>query len=190
MVFRMVLNSIIKKNKNEMFMYNVQSRKAVRILREVMTPLIKMNFSTKSDRDMRMNRLDKIKLVTDIKYISNINHDVFIKKMRNARIASWQYKTNVPYSLCVEKNRDRNELIIEFSGKILLDDYPQLICTSTIHQCLENINNLGICKLDVEPIIEHSQVLKCDVTQDVPYENLSQLTSKIVRGIKNHQKYS
>ena len=67
-----------------MFMYNVQSRKAVRILREVMTPLIKMNFSTKSDRDMRMNRLDKIKLVTDIKYISNINHDVFIKKMRNA----------------------------------------------------------------------------------------------------------
>lgn len=186
----MVLNSIIKKNKNEMFMYNVQSRKAVRILREVMTPLIKMNFSTKSDRDMRMNRLDKIKLVTDIKYISNINHDVFIKKMRNARIASWQYKTNVPYSLCVEKNRDRNELIIEFSGKILLDDYPQLICTSTIHQCLENINNLGICQLDVEPIIEHSQVLKCDVTQDVPYENLSQLTSKIVRGIKNHQKYS
>jgi hypothetical protein len=62
--------------------------------------------------------------------------------------------------------------------------------TDPVIPCLENINNLGICKLDVEPIIEHSQVLKCDVTQDVPYENLSQLTSKIVRGIKNHQKYS
>ena len=116
-----------------------------------------------------MNSFDKIKVVSNIKYISYINRNVFTKKMRNGRIASWQYTTNDPYNLMIEKNKDRNELVIEFTGKILLDDYPQLISESTIHQCFENISKLGICKLDIDSIIKDSQVVKCDVTQDISY---------------------
>jgi len=138
-----------------------------------------------------MNSFDKIKVVSNIKYISYINRNVFTKKMRNGRIASWQYTTNDPYNLMIEKNKDRNELVIEFTGKILLDDYPQLISESTIHQCFENINKLGICKLDIDSIIKDSQVVKCDVTQDISYKkNIKDLTSGIIDGIKNHKKYS
>lgn len=132
-----------------------------------------------------MKTFDKIKIVSNIKYISYINRNVFTKKMRNGRIASWQYTTNDPYNLMIEKNRDRNELVIEFTGKILLDDYPQLISELTI------INKLGICKLDIDSIIKGSQVVKCDVTQDISYKkNIKDLTSGIIDGIKNHKKYS
>ena len=90
-----------------------------------------------------MNTFDKIKVVSNIKYISYINRNVFTKKMRNGRISSWQYTTNDPYNLMIEKNKDRNELVIEFTGKILaqfnssVDAYPVTTAENsaqTIHE--------------------------------------------------------
>ena len=110
--------------------------------------------------------------------------------MKNGRISCWHFSQKEPYNLYIEKNRERNELIIEFTGKILQNDYPSLINQETMRQCLYNINMLDICHLDVDHIMSDATVVKCDITQDVQYDNLQYLTTGISSSIKNHKKYT
>ena len=52
-------------------------------------------------------------------------------------------------SVDYRKKRSNRELLIEFTGKILEDAYPELISSTNIRQCFENINKLGICQLNI-----------------------------------------
>lgn len=135
-------------------------------------------------------KFDKIKLLSNIKNISSIKSDCFEKKMKNGRIVGWHYKQEYPFLLSIEKKNQSSELIIEFTGKILEEQYPELISSSTIKQCLTTINKLGICELKVDSILEDAVVLKCDVTCDVIYDDLRGLTAKIRVALKNYRKYS
>ncbi len=48
----------------------------------------------------------------------------------------------------------RNQIVMEFSGKILLDDYHKLITEDTIQQCIERYNEVSPLKFDVNKAIE------------------------------------
>lgn len=72
-------------------------------------------------------------------------------------------------------NYQHNELILEFTGKILLDKYPSLINRDNIKDCLSEINKLDICSLDTDAIIQDSEVVKCDVTKDVEFEYIDKI---------------
>lgn len=61
----------------------------------------------------------------------------------------------------MEIDYDENELVIEFSGKILGKDYPQLISRET----------------------------KCDVTMDIQCDDISGLASYINGNVKSHRQY-
>jgi hypothetical protein len=135
-------------------------------------------------------KFDKIKLLSDIKNISCIKSDCFEKKMKNGRIVGWHYKQEYPFLLSIEKKNQNSELVIEFTGKILEEQYPELINSNTIKQCLTKINKLGVCELKVDSILEDAVVLKCDVTFDVNYDDLRDLTTGIRVALKNYHKYS
>ena len=120
-------------------------------------------------------RFDKLKIITGISNIRSINKRLFLKNERNGHIASWTYNGNSPYSLMIQKNREKQELIIEFTGKILLDKYPDLIGLDNIRLCLENINDLNICTLNIDEILCKSYITKCDVAIDVFYDQLGRL---------------
>jgi hypothetical protein len=64
-----------------------------------------------------------------------------------------------------------------------------LISKDTIHQCLDNINILGICHIDVLNIITAAQVVKADVTQDICCGDYEQLIGSLRTSIKNYNKY-
>lgn len=126
-----------------------------------------------------MITFDKIKLVTNIEYIRNVDETKF-------EIRYNDYDTMM---LFMEIDYDENELVIEFSGKILGKDYPQLISRETIIQCLENINMLGVCEILVEDILKHSEVVKCDVTMDIQCDDIAGLASYINGNVKSHRQY-
>ena len=136
-----------------------------------------------------MLRFDKIKIITKISYIRSINKCAFVKKEINGRIESWTFKCDSPYSVLIKKNRKDNELVIEFTGKILLDKYTDLIGLDNIRLCLEEINKRHICKLDINGILSDSSVTKCDVTMDVHCTDLGRLAMQIKENICNHKKY-
>ena len=134
-------------------------------------------------------KFDKIKIVVNEKYITNINEDVFTTIIKNGQIVEYRYEQQYPYLLYIEKDLIEHELVIEFSGKILEDKYPMLINKDTIEICLENINKLAICHINVPEILLNSVVVKADVSHDICCGSYQQLISTLKTSVKNHNKY-
>lgn len=137
-----------------------------------------------------MIQYDKIKIVTSIDYISNINTSEFLTNLMNDEVLYYKYHQEAPYSLIIIVDYRKNELTIEFTGKILKESYYKLISEDTIRMCFDNINHLGLCTLDTEAIIHNSQVVKCDVTKDIKGQNIDSITSTIRQNLSNYNKWS
>jgi hypothetical protein len=135
-------------------------------------------------------KFDKIKLISSINNINVINENAFEKIVKNDVITSLKFNRITPYLLYIEIDFIENELVIEFTGKILGSDYKKLISAATIRQCFENINSLGVCSLDVEAILADAIVVKCDVTQDVYCADIPSVTNYIRSNISNYQSYA
>lgn len=130
-----------------------------------------------------MITFDRLKLATSSQYITNINQSQFLQIPLKQGNFYYKYHQDSPFSLTIIQNPIIDELVIDFTGKILKDDYPNLISRDTIRQCLYNINNLGVCLLDVDSILYNSNVCLCDVTKDT-------LCSYPMPHIKTHIKAS
>ena len=124
-----------------------------------------------------MLKFDKLKLVTGINYISDIDTNIFLTQSKGDNVLYYKYHQTIPFSLIIQADVNKDELSIEFTGKILMDDYPNLINHTNIRKCFDTINAMGICRLDVDRILELSDVVKCDVTQDVrlPLQEVTQI---------------
>lgn len=138
-----------------------------------------------------MLTFDKLKIVVkSYKYIDNINKNKFNTIIKDDVITEYRYQQTTPYLLYIEQDIVEDEVVIEFTGKILGADYPDLINRENIRQCLDNINALGICTLDVDGILNYGEVVKADVTKDVEYDNISDLTKRLLSCIKNNERYN
>ena len=136
-----------------------------------------------------MLKFDKIKLVTDIEDIQILDEDQFKITYMDNHITSMKFYQETPYLLNVKIDYDASEAVIEFTGKILKSDYKKLISMETIRQCFDNINEMGFCNIDIDAVLEHGQVVKCDVTKDIAGIDISQLSSYIRSNLSNYQNY-
>ena len=64
-----------------------------------------------------MITFDKIKLITKIDYVTNININKFMIISKEGNILYYKYKQDKPYNLLVMINYEHNELVLEFTGK-------------------------------------------------------------------------
>ena len=111
-----------------------------------------------------MLTFDKLKIVVkSYKYIDNINKNKFNTIIKDDVITEYRYQQTTPYLLYIEQDIVEDEVVIEFTGKILGADYPDLINRENLRQCLDNINALGICTLDVDGILNYGEMVKADV---------------------------
>lgn len=136
-----------------------------------------------------MITLDKIKIISVPDNIIVKKEEVFESIIKDGVIITQKYTILSPYNLYIEIKQYKQELILEFTGKILKDKYPLLINKDTIRECLHNINSIGICFLDVEAIINDGVACKIDVTKDVECQNCKQLTDDIKSAIGSHREY-
>ena len=135
-----------------------------------------------------MISFDKLKLVSSLDSIAILDPAKFDMKTRGGRIVCLTLSMKQPFWLDIEINYEKGEVIIEFTGKVLGERYPELINLNTIQVCFQRINDLGFCEIDTEKMML-AQVVKCDVTKDVPIANIPSL-SRFVRGhIRNYQSY-
>ena len=136
-----------------------------------------------------MLKFDKIKLVTDIDDIEILDERQFNVTCKGDQISSMKFYQEVPYLLNIKIDFEASEAVIEFTGKILKSDYKKLISLETIRQCFDNINEMGFCHINVDAVLEHGQVVKCDVTKDITGIDTPQLTSYIRSNLSNYQQY-
>ncbi len=94
-----------------------------------------------------------------------------------------------PYNLFIAVSYVQKTLTLEFSSKILLEDYPKLISKYTLRKSLENINKLGICKIDVDSIMETGCFTNLHVTKDTNYELTEEVLTELNNNVKNYRRY-
>ncbi|MBO7185624.1 MAG: hypothetical protein J6V59_01860 [Alistipes sp.] len=136
-----------------------------------------------------MIKFDKIKIVSSIENVKSLNEDVFENKVKDGCIVEQRYTMMSPYYLYIEADYREQELILEFTGKILKDDYKDLIHANNIHTCLSNINDLGLCDLDIDGILTNGEIVKADVCLDVDYPDCKALTKSLRANVSNFNKY-
>lgn len=137
-----------------------------------------------------MLKIDKIKIVSNIQNISNINEDKFTTIIKDGCITERKFTSLSPYLLYIEADLQEQELVIEFSSKILHNNYLHSINRLNIRECLHNINVLGLCDLDINSIIEDGGVVKVDVCKDIDYNDCKGLCKSIRSSISNYRAYT
>lgn len=138
-----------------------------------------------------MNKFDKLKIVVEsADHIDNLDMSKFKTIIEDGTVTAYQYQQTKHHSLYIEKDLADDEVVIEFTGKILGANYPELINKTNIRQCLENINALGICTLDIDEILLHGKVVKADVTIDAEYPDMPSLTTELQSCVKNNKRYN
>lgn len=102
---------------------------------------------------------------------------------------SKSFTLTMPFQLYVEADNEEGESVIEFTGKILLDGYPQLINRENFDLCLDTINDMGFCAIDKDVIRKYGRACVVDVTKDVRLQDASGLSEWLHINISNHRKY-
>ncbi len=134
-----------------------------------------------------MITFDKLKIVADIQAITVLDESRFEFIEKDGIVSSLKYYQEHPFLLKIKVDYECGEVVIEFSGKILGKDYPKLISKDTIKQCFQAIAALGFVEVDFATMME-AEVVKCDVTKDIPVEDVPQVTDYIRSHIKNYQR--
>lgn len=135
-----------------------------------------------------MITFDKLKIVADIQAITVRDESRFEFIEKDGIVSSLKYYQEHPFLLKIKVDYECGEVVIEFSGKILGKDYPKLISKDTIKQCFQAIAALGFVEVDFATMME-AEVVKCDVTKDIPVEDVPQVTDYIRSHIKNYQRF-
>lgn len=136
-----------------------------------------------------MVKFDRLKLRVDVDSVIVKNEEIFQHIVENGKLCELRYHQRSPFQLGLKLDYLKNEAIIEFSGKVLGKDYPQLISSVTIMECFEHIAQLGFCEFDMS-CLESAMVLSCDVTNDVEVSDINAMTKYIRGHLKNYTQFT
>ena len=137
---------------------------------------------------------DRLKIKANYKYLLE-QQIQFNKKYSpmNGELIGQYYSSQddklVPFNLFIAISKPKQTLTLEFSSKILGEDYPKLISKHTIRQCLENINKLGICRIDVDGILRTGCITSADVTKDIHATLSDEALQTLSLRVKNYRRY-
>lgn len=92
-----------------------------------------------------MLTLDRIKIVAPLGSVTAIRQDAFETKAKDGTVISMSYTQTSPSKLYVEINYKEKETVIEFTGKLLEEHYPELINRHNIKDCFAYIDSMGFC---------------------------------------------
>lgn len=142
----------------------------------------------------RLITFDRIKIKSNYKYF--LNTKVKFNEMFHSRSGektglfySSKDDINIPYNLYIAVSYIKQTLTIEFSSKILKENYPDLISRDTIKECLTNINQLNICDIDVDSILSNGAVTSVDVTYDADLNLNDKILETLNSQVNNYRRF-
>ena len=137
---------------------------------------------------------DRIKIKSNYKYL--LDTKVKFNEMFHSRSGektglfySSKDDINIPYNLYIAVSYVKQTLTLEFSSKILKENYPDLISRDTIKKCLTNINQLNICNIDVDSILSNGVVTSVDITYDADLILNDNLLDALNSQVNNYRRF-
>lgn len=142
----------------------------------------------------RLITFDRIKIKSNYKYL--LDTKVKFNEMFHSRSGekiglyySSKDDINVPYNLYIAISYTKQTLTLEFSSKILKENYPYLISRDTIKECLTNINQLNICDIDVDSILSNGVITSVDATYDADLILNEKVLDTLNSQVKNYRRF-
>ena len=142
----------------------------------------------------RLITFDRIKIKSNYKYL--LDTKVKFNEMFHSRSGektglfySSKDDINIPYNLYIAVSYVKQTLTLEFSSKILKENYPDLISRDTIKKCLTNINQLNICNIDVDSILSNGVVTSVDITYDEDLILTDNLLDALNSQVNNYRRF-
>ena len=142
----------------------------------------------------RLITFDRIKIKSNYKYL--LDTKVKFNEMFHSRSGekigifySSKDDINIPYNLYIAVSYIKQTLTLEFSSKILKENYPDLISRDTIKKCLTNINQLNICNIDVDSILSNGVVTSVDITYDADLILNDNLLDALNSQVNNYRRF-
>lgn len=111
---------------------------------------------------IQVENLDALKYVD----LSSFTHN---QKTERGQIISDKYelKTPMPGINKITIDERNQKLRLQLSAKVLLDNYFQGINKNTIHNAIDNINQLGIIDVDANKLIDEGNFQNIDMTNNL-----------------------
>ena len=142
----------------------------------------------------RLITFDRIKIKSNYKYL--LDTKVKFNEMFHSRSGektglfySSKDDINIPYNLYIAVSYVKQTLTLEFSSKILKENYPDLISRDTIKKCLTNINQLNICNIEVDSILSNGVVTSVDITYDADLILNDNLLDALNSQVNNYRRF-
>ena len=132
---------------------------------------------------------DKLKIVTSTKNIKYFDENNFEAIFKNRKLQYYKYKQTIPCELLILINYEKDELVIEFTSKISGVSFLELINEETITSCLLSIKPFLEFNKPIRTMLNYFDVLKCDVTKDVYYNDVSELERYVKSNLSNYDKW-
>lgn len=148
-------------------------------------------------KNMKKNilKFDTVRFISSNRHLISYNEELFktdvdlqTGEIRSVTYNS-KYDNHIPFELYIHANYKKGRLAIEFSSKVLLGNYPQLICYDNFVECLQNINALGICKLDEEAILNDCEFTKLHTTKDVQMKLTDNKLNALNQLVGNYRRF-
>jgi len=120
-----------------------------------------------------MLRLDSNKIQFPISCLDHIDKTLFIDDIANKSGQCIKDKLYIsapcPGLKKIEINYLTENVILDMSAKILKDDYLKSISINNISQVLDNINSLGLIKMNSNKVIDEGTFMNIDITQNIAW---------------------
>lgn len=143
--------------------------------------------------DNRLIKCDTIKIMANLRYLIEKHVPFNTEYATDGTLTGEYYSSrnddNIPFNVYVAASYTKQTLTLEFSSKILYANYAELISKKTIRQCLENLNGLGVCKIDIDGILNTGCVTKADITRDIPMELTNEILSALNDNVGMYRRY-
>ena len=142
----------------------------------------------------RLITFDRIKIKSNYKYLLDTKvkfNEMFPSRSgeKTGLFYSSKDDINIPYNLYIAVSYVKQTLTLEFSSKILKENYPDLISRDTIKKCLTNINQLNICNIDVDSILSNGVVTSVDITYDADLILNDNLLDALNSQVNNYRRF-
>lgn len=113
-----------------------------------------------------MNRFDMLRLSIPNEIVQ-FDSTKFKCTEVDGQTISWKYEQKQPFYYSVYIDENIRTTYLEFSGKALLNSYPELIDMSNFSCCIENINAYNVIYMPPMEVLRTAMVLRCDVSCDI-----------------------
>lgn len=137
-----------------------------------------------------MLQFDRIKIRTSIKNFSIPIQNHFMNVMNNeGEIIYTTYSSKVPSLLTMRIDHQRETVMLDFTGKILLDQYPELLSINTIQSAIREIAIRTGCTVNEHAILDDAEVLLADVTKDISLSMTPDVKQELFMSCSNVKKW-